>query len=179
MAYLGIDSVMSQSLEEILEIALKRDCPDVIEEARAISVIMLQDGKTLDWLGAYYSMNRSFESKEQFDPREVALGQENFVEVIKRRDPGYDNLTFDICTAMYRLSCDYWYQKEYHESCRGEKWMAVGDACSKRGWWWDHTIEDEKEAITNYSQMVEEAGLKPKGSVAALLAQVPQKRQDT
>ena len=147
-------------VDEIQDRALKRDCPNVIPEARAISTIMLEDGKTLDMLGAYYNMNRSFELEEKIGRYERELGPTKLVEVIKKRNPGgYDNLAFQICTAMYMLSYHLSYQKKYPDSCRGKKWRAVGQAVSERGWFWDYNNEDEKEAVSIYRQMVGEAGL--------------------
>lgn len=166
MAYLNSDSVMPQSLDpnlqETLDETLKRDCPEVIPEARAISMIMLEDGETLDRLGVYYNLNHASEGYEKMGRSERELGPTRLVEVIKKRNPaGYDKLNFQICTAMYLLSSDFWYQKKYPKSCQGEKWRAVGKPLAERGWYWDHTIEDEKEAISIYKQMVKEAGLKP------------------
>lgn len=150
---------LDANLQEILEEYLKLYCPDVKPAARAISMIMLEDGKTLDMLGAYYNLNRYFKLQEKAGHHDRELGLENLVGVIKKRNPGkYDKLNSQICTAMYRLSCDFSCQKQHPNSCRGSKWRAVGDAVFDRSCW-DLNNEDEKEAVTTYRQMVKDAGL--------------------
>ena len=151
------------NLQEILDRTLEEWCPEVISEAQEISMIMLEDGETLGMLGAYYSMNMSFENQTTIARQEPALGPKYLVEVIKRRNPGYDKLNFQICTAMYNLSCHSSYQKKYPNSCRGQKWRAVGDAVSKRCWDWDSNNEDEKKAIDIYRRMVKKAGVEVRG----------------
>ena len=152
---------LDPNLQEALDDLLESDCPELKPEARAIWTIMLEDGKTLDMLGVYYSMNLSFEYQEEIYRSERALGSQKFVEIIRRRNPAYDKLTFKICTAMYHLSGHPSYEGRYPNSCRGEKWRAIGAAVNRRGYCWDHTNEDEEEAISIYRQMVKEAGLKP------------------
>lgn len=93
---------LDSNLQEILDRALEEWCPEVISEDQEISMIMLEDGETLDMLGAYYSMNMSFENQTTIARQEPALGPKYLVEVIKRRNPGYDKLNFSISTSPPR-----------------------------------------------------------------------------
>ena len=112
MANLNSDAVIfpGKSNETLLKEALAAKCPDAIPEAQAISLIILEDGKTLDMLGVYYNMGKKFESKERSQGIDRKLEPDEFVDLIKTRNPGYEKLTFGICTAMYGLSCSPLYE---------------------------------------------------------------------
>ena len=159
MANLNSDAVIfpGKSNETLLKEALAAKCPDAIPEAQAISLIILEDGKTLDMLGVYYNMGKKFESKERSQGIDRKLEPDEFVDLIKTRNPGYEKLTFGICTAMYGLSYSPLYEVRFRKSCRGRKWRAVRDAFDARGHHRDEQSPDENEALYIYNTMMREA----------------------
>ena len=102
-------------------------------------------------------MGKKFESKEKSQGIDRKLEPNEFVDLIKTRNPGYEKLTFGICTAMYGLSCSPLYEVRFRKSCRGRKWRAVREAFDARGHQRDEQSPDENEALYIYNTMMREA----------------------
>ena len=160
---------MSQSLSREFSEALQRECTEPTQDALDIMLIMIKDKETLDMIGVYYTMGKSFQmrGKSVCNAQQVEL--EEFANLIKNRDLKYARSTVSIVTAMWGTAASPLYGARYPSSCQGKKWMDVQNNFRKRGFKRNEQSADENEALYIHNTIMKQADELRKGQAQSSL----------